>query len=312
MARLTRQAYKDLTLQQLKSFSEVCRKGSYAAAARTLVLSSPTVWEQMKGLEQHYGVQLFQRDGKGVRPTPEAERLLALVEPHLAALESAREILHQESGLVPRQITVVTNLRVLAAEISRGMRTFQESFEDVQLRMIFAREEEMKQILLAGEADFGLGLEPPGGGSPRSAVEYEWAGELGFLLLTLPDHPLAGADSLHLRDVARQPLILTDKTFSRQRVEEVFQRHQLRDDMNIVVETSSDEYTAFCVRAGMGVGIALGVPHGLLYGELAVRSLKRWFGSFRIGVLVRRGSRLPPAQLALAGAIRAEIHRVKP
>jgi DNA-binding transcriptional LysR family regulator len=312
MSRLTRQAYKDLTLQQLKSFSEVCRKGSYASAARTLVLSSPTVWEQMKGLEQHYGVPLFKRDGKGVRPTPEAERLLTLVEPHLAALEAAREILHQESGVMPRQITVVTNLRVLAAEISRGMRVLQEMHEDVRLRMIFAREEEMKQILLAGEADFGLGLEPPGGGPPETAVEYEWAGELGFLLLTLPDHPLARSRSLHLHDVARQPLIVTDRTFSRHRVEEVFRRHQLRDVMHVAVETSSDEYTAFCVRAGMGVGIALGVPHGLLYSDLAVRSLKRWFGSFRTGVLIRRGFRLPPAQVALARAIRWEVHRVKP
>jgi DNA-binding transcriptional LysR family regulator len=311
MARLNRQAYKDLTLQQLKSFSEVCRKGSYAAAARTLVLSSPTVWEQMKGLEQHFGVPLFKRDGKGVRPTPEAERLRTLVEPHLAALESAREILHQESGMTPRQITVVTNLRVLAAEISRGMRIFQENHQDVRLRMIFAREEEMRQILVAGEADFGLGIEPPRIRDSHAAVEYEWAGELGFLLLTLPDHPLARSRSMNLSDVVRQPLILTDRTFSRHRVDEVFQRHQLRDDMNVVVETSSDEYTAFCVRAGMGVGIALGVPHGLLYSELAVRSLKRWFGSFRIGVLVRCGFRLPPAQLALAGAIRAEIHRVK-
>ena len=312
MARLTRQAYKDLTLQQLKSFSEVCRKGSYASAARTLVLSSPTVWEQMKGLEQHYGVRLFKRDGKGVRPTPEAERLLALVEPHLAALEAAREILQQESGLMPRQITVVTNLRVLAAEISRGMRVFQESHADVRLRLIFAREEEMKQIVLSGEADFGLGLEPPGGGRLETAVEYEWAGELGFLLLTLPDHPLARSSSLHLRDVARQPLIVTDKTFSRLRIEEVFQRHRLRDGMRVAFETSSDEYIAYCVRAGMGVGIGLGVPHGLLYSDLAVRSLKRWFGSFRTGVMFRHGFQLPPAQVALARAISSEVHCVKP
>src|SRR5262245_33782287 len=66
MVRLPRRHYKDLTLAQLRSFSVVCRTKSYAAAARELLLTSPAVWEQMQGLERHYGRPLLVRRGNGI------------------------------------------------------------------------------------------------------------------------------------------------------------------------------------------------------------------------------------------------------
>ena len=44
MSDVRRRSYKDLTLPQLRSFCEVCRLGSYAAAARQLLLTTPAVW----------------------------------------------------------------------------------------------------------------------------------------------------------------------------------------------------------------------------------------------------------------------------
>ena len=76
--------YKDLSLQQLRSFCEICRTGGYAAAARGLLLTSPAVWEQLKALERHFGLALLERHGSGVRPTLHGERLLQLARPLLA------------------------------------------------------------------------------------------------------------------------------------------------------------------------------------------------------------------------------------
>src|SRR5439155_9258256 len=99
------------------------RRG-YAAAARVLLLTSPAVWEQMQALERHYGVRLLERHGGGVRPTAQGERLLELIGPCLAGLDSTRDVLQQGDGVAPRQLTLVTNLRVLAEEVSRAVRRF--------------------------------------------------------------------------------------------------------------------------------------------------------------------------------------------
>ena len=84
-ALLRHRPYKDLSLQQLRSFCEVCRTGGYAAAARGLLLTTPAVWEQLKALERHFGLTLLERHGSGVRPTLHvASRLLQLTRPLLA------------------------------------------------------------------------------------------------------------------------------------------------------------------------------------------------------------------------------------
>ena len=69
MDRSPRRGYKDLSLAQLRSFSVVCQRGGYAAAARELFLTTPAVWEQMHALEHHYGFRLLERRGNAVRPT---------------------------------------------------------------------------------------------------------------------------------------------------------------------------------------------------------------------------------------------------
>ena len=53
-------AYKDITLQQLRSFCETVRVGSLTAAADALGLARPTVWKQVHVLERQLGMLLLE------------------------------------------------------------------------------------------------------------------------------------------------------------------------------------------------------------------------------------------------------------
>src|SRR3954464_9225481 len=101
MASGKRRVYKEPSLARLRSFCVVCRRGGYASAARELLLTSPAVWEQMQALESYYGVDLLERHGPGGRPTVHGQRLLELIRPLLAGMDSTREFLQQEDGAVP-------------------------------------------------------------------------------------------------------------------------------------------------------------------------------------------------------------------
>src|SRR6187401_1968612 len=114
MPESKRFAFKDITLTQLRSFCEVCHLGSYAAAAREVLLTTPAVWEQVQALERHYGRALVERGAHGITPTSEGRRLLEMIEPLLAGLDSARHVLQQEDGELPAWLTLATNLRVLS------------------------------------------------------------------------------------------------------------------------------------------------------------------------------------------------------
>jgi DNA-binding transcriptional LysR family regulator len=304
-----RRAYKELSLQQLRSFCAVCRRGGYAAAARELLLTSPAVWEQMQALERHYGRRLLERSGQTVRPTAEGEHLLEMVRPLLAGLDSTKEVLHQQDGALPGQLTLATNLRVLAEEIGRGLRRFQRDYPSVRLRVCYTGND-VDQRVLGGEADVGFTLEPGPDIPCPPAVVYEPAGEVDYLLVTPRRHALLKLRPLRLTHITRHPLVLGEPAaYSRRRVQEILHRHDLTRSVAVAVETSSDEYTLSCVRAGLGVGITIGTGRGNLYRDLGVRSLSRWFGTARVGFLWKRGAHVPPAQRELARAIQAYVRR---
>jgi DNA-binding transcriptional LysR family regulator len=305
MADQKRRSYKDLSLAQLRSFCAVCRQGAYAAAARELLLTSPAVWEQMRALERQYGRRLLERRDNVIRPTLEGEHLLEMIRPLLAGLDSTKEVLQQQGGALPDRLTVATNLRVLAEEVSGGLRRFQRRYPQIRLR-VFYTGNDVEQRVLGSEADVGLTLEPGPDIPCSTAAVYEAAGEVDYLLVTPPRHPLLRQRALHLRQVIRHPLVLGEPAaYSRRRVQEILHRYNLTQELCVAVETSSDEYTLSCVRAGLGIGITVGSGQGHLYRGLGVRSLRQWFGTARLGFLWKRGAHVPPAQRELAQAIRA-------
>jgi DNA-binding transcriptional LysR family regulator len=272
-----------------------------------LLLTSPAVWEQMQALERHYGVRLLERAGQGVRPTLAGKQLLEMIQPILAGLESTRSVLSQDDGAMPGELTLITNLRVMMDEISHALRTFQRRYPKIRLRAIYTGND-VDQRVLSGEASVGFTLEP-GPAIPCSpAVVYEAAGEVDYLLVAPPRHPLLASRSLHLRQMLEYPLVLGDtNAYSRRRVQEVLHRYDLLDTLQLAVETSSDEYTLACVRAGMGIGVTVGTGRGPLYQGLKVRSLRRWFGTARVGFLWKRGAHVPPLERDLAHVIQSRL-----
>ncbi len=310
MSQRRSRPYKEMSLVQLRSFCAVCERGGYAVAARELHLTGPAVWEQVQGLERHYGVRLLERHGAGVRPTVQGRRLLEMIRPLLAGLDSTRGVLQQVDGSLPERLTLVTNLRVLVEEISAAMRAFQKQFPPVRLAVHYTSGPEVEPLVLSGTADLAFTLEP-GPDSPTSAgTIYEDACELDYLLILPPRHALARSSSLHLREITKHPLVLAEPAaYSRQRLKEILHRYDLTRSAKVAVETSSDEYTIACVRAGMGIGITMGIPHGHLYRGLAVRSLRPWFGLARAGFLWKRGVHLPPAQLEFVRIICTQVRR---
>lgn len=305
-----RRPYKELNLQQLRSFCEVCRLGGYASAARSLKLTSPTVWEQLQALGRHFELELLERDGNRVKPTLQGQRLLELARPLLAGLDSLKSALHQQEGLYPARLVIVSNLRVLAEKIGLAMSEFRWRYPSVRLFVRYAGVDEVQALTLDGSADIALTLEP-GPDEPLSpAIAYEPAGELDYLLVTPPGHALLRGKTLRPGAIVRHPLILGGSVaWARHRVQEMFHRHNLADAMNVVVETTSDEYTLACVRAGLGVGITIGYAASSTYQDLGIRLLRRMFGTARVGFMWRRGFHLPRLQREFAELLRANLSR---
>jgi DNA-binding transcriptional LysR family regulator len=296
----------NLNLAQLRSFCVLARAGSYAAAARELNFTSPAVWDQIHRLEAHYRRRLVVRRGNGVALTADGQYLLDLLEPVLAGLDSTRAALDEHAGGLPHLLTLATNLRVLAEEVALALAQFSLSHPGIRLRLIFTGNDVDRRVA-DGEADVGFTLEPGPENTPLLSVAYQPAGAVDYLLVMPQGHQLSRG-ALRLPRIAVERLVLADASgYSRRRVEEVMHRHNLASQMQIAVETSSDEYTLACVRAGLGIGITVGTGRGPLYDGLSVRSLRRWFGTARLGFLWKRGAHVLTPHRELAANIKQTL-----
>ncbi len=80
-----------LTLAQLEAFLWAVELGSVQAAARQLHLAQPTVSLRLRDLEAALGVQVFERAGRGIRPTVSGLSLLPRAKTVLREIDRIRE-----------------------------------------------------------------------------------------------------------------------------------------------------------------------------------------------------------------------------
>ena len=66
-------AFLAVTLTQLSAFLAVVRNGSVTAAAEELVVTQPSVSAAVAALERELGVELTERAGRSIKPTPAGE-----------------------------------------------------------------------------------------------------------------------------------------------------------------------------------------------------------------------------------------------
>ncbi|MFZ5832135.1 MAG: LysR family transcriptional regulator [Planctomycetota bacterium] len=297
--------YQDLSLPQLRNFCTVVSCGSYAEAARRAELSTSAVWEQVRGLERHFELLLLENRRGRIEPTPDGRRLLELVLPLLAGLDSAKQSLHQGRGQAPGMITVASGVRMLSEEVSRAVARFRGKYPEVRVRLTYADYREIERLVEEGQADVALALEPRAGQPASRRIEFEPAYELDYLVVARKGHPLLSKKRLGLSDVVEYPLIVgTPGTASRECIDEVLHRHNLLRQATVAVETNSAVVTFACARAGAGIGVTAGHREHVAALGLGVRSLRKWFGAARYVFLWTKGAYRLPMHTELAEMIR--------
>lgn len=153
-----------MNLHQLHIFATVARLGSFSRAAEELRISQPSVSIQVADLERSLGVDLFEREGRGVRLTGAgrvledyARRILSLVEEAQAAVKETtdRDVAPFEVIDHTADVGIIVRGRTLPelfAHAAEGMMSFLIPPEAVQRqarRSVAAEAEDLPGLLIA-------------------------------------------------------------------------------------------------------------------------------------------------------------------
>jgi DNA-binding transcriptional LysR family regulator len=300
--------YKEITLQQLRSFCETILRGSFTAAAAALDLAHPTVWKQVHGLEHRLGVKLVEPHGRGCRPT-EAGRLLArLASPLVTGIGSLEGLLERSRAEAAARVVVAASTRVLVEDLPECVVEFERLWPQVRVDLRQVTVEDVTAAVASGRADLGLTSHClPDPDDPRLAFEPCY--ELEIVLVTPMDHPLARRRHLQAGDLCAYPLVNALDSGENLVIRAALEELRALRIPTSRVEAWDDAVICRYVQLGFGIGLLNRVPGHPPGTNLHVRSMSHVFGRSTVYLVWKKGDLSSGPAHEFAQAVKARLGR---
>lgn len=294
-----RRYFKEVRFQQIRALVETARTGSFAAAARRLGLSTPSIWRQVRALEDEYGVPLVAVHGREVRLTPDGELLLEVASPLVDGFDSLRHVFADRSRTAVRELRIATPGTIVSSVLHDAIAEYCRSHPTVKLVLSDAPSQSAWEMLERGEVDLAITGNPSGRRLPARLTVIP-LGSYPFHILCPRSHPLATLPRITLRELLKYPLIdAGPKSSSRIQFDYAVARAGLTDRVNAAMSARHDG--AIKSYVSMGIGIALTTPpifnslSSPTRGEpLVIRDVSHLFGHERIVLLHHTMRHEPP------------------
>src|SRR5262245_29873368 len=240
-------AMKNATLRQLKVFETAARHLSFSRAAEDLHLTQPAVSMQIKLLQQHAGVALFEQLGKKVHLTPAGSELLRYSRAIIELFRQAGEAMAHCQGVSGGTLNV--------AVISAGdyffpqlLAEFARDAPGVKLNLGVFNRQQLLQQLGDNLTDLAIMVRPP---RELDTVNEPFAPH-PYVIVARPDHPLARRRRVPVSALLPEPFLTRERGSDTWNSMEDGFGAQL-SKLNFAMEIRSTETIKQAVIAGLGI-----------------------------------------------------------
>ena len=239
---------------QLKAFHAVAVHGSFTRAAERLFLSQPAISDQVRKLEERFGVLLFHRNKRSVRLTDLGERLLGITQRLFGVQAEAQELLQDSQALQTGSLVLAVDAPVhVLPQIAR----FCERYPGISVKIETGNTDESLSRLFNYQADLAL-LGRDVNDERLFSVPLRSDPMVAFVAQT---HPWASRDSICLADLDDTPLVLREVgSVTRQTLEEEMSQAGLR--IRAAIQVEGREAAREAVVVGIGVGVVSAAEFG--------------------------------------------------
>ena len=141
---------------RLQLFRAVMLHGTITSAAETLFRSPSGISRQLRDLSDDLGVELFEVDGRKIKPTPTAHLLLEHVEQLLRLWEITQVNLRAQDDDIAGNLRIGAFATALTALCPQVVSSMARDFPRLRVRVIEAEPAECFDYLLEGEIDAAL------------------------------------------------------------------------------------------------------------------------------------------------------------
>lgn len=259
---------KNATFRQLRVFNEVAKHLSFSKAAQALHLTPPAITMQIKELEGHVGLPLFDRSGRKISLTTTGEYMLVYVRKILATLKDAEDATARLQKLEMGSLTIGM-VSTATYFLPHLLAEFKRDHAGIDVKLVVGNRRQLVRMLELSEVDIAIMGRPP----EQMATRAEPFAAHPHVFIAPPDHPLMAAGEVTVAGLLGTPFIMREQgSGTRAALEEFFQRQTVQPgaDVSVAMEADSNEIIKQAVMADMGISflslhtLGLELDNGLL------------------------------------------------
>jgi aminoethylphosphonate catabolism LysR family transcriptional regulator len=234
-------------LTQLRAFHAVARCGSFTSAAEKLSLTQPSVSEHIRTLERDFGVLLFDRHKRSVRPTTLGLQLLAITDRLFETEQEALELLSEVQVLKRGFLTIGADGPAYVMDLIGHYRL---KYPSIKINLNTGNSSEVHAQLMDTKVDITIGGPVP----EDDRVVRRLIRRDPMVAYVATSHPWADRDTISIRAFQDIPIVMREPgSMTRQLTEDAFVRHCIKP--GDVFEVDGQEAARALVAAGVGASI---------------------------------------------------------
>ncbi|MBR0669676.1 LysR family transcriptional regulator [Neoroseomonas soli] len=288
-----------LTYRQLEILHAVARHGTVTAAAETLGVSQPAVSMMLRESQAAIGFPLFGRRKGRLHPTAELSVILAEMDRVFQGVARIDRLIDGIRDMTVGSVVAAATPTLADHLLPRAVAAFRRSRPGIQVALQTMDNLGVIEAVVRERVDLGFVLTP----LVAPDLQVVALDETELVCAVPTSHPLAGRDSVAVRDLPAWPLIGVGRGLPLgDLVEAAFAAEGLR--RRIAIEVTQTSVALSLVRAGAGIAIV--DPYGAMSGVPADLTLLRLHPRVSVGAaaIVQRGRALSRAARLLLATTR--------
>lgn len=237
------------TLRQLQVFEKVASHLNYSRAAEELYLSQPAVSMQIKQIEGHIGLPLFEQMGKKIFLTEAGRELFHYARSIAQQMAEMEAVFDEMKGMGKGKLTlsVVNTANYFTPKL---LAKFCQRHPNINVILQVANRDAVLKQLADNSTDLAIMGKPPEG----LDLNAESFLDNPLVVISDPEHPLAQLQHIKFCQLAQETFLSREKgSGTRSAMERVFKQHGVQPRISMEMETN--EAIKQAVQAGMGLGI---------------------------------------------------------
>ncbi|EDN69588.1 RuBisCO operon transcriptional regulator [Beggiatoa sp. PS] len=239
----------NMTLRQLTLFKAVAQHLSFTRAAAELCLTQPAVSIQIKQLEGHVGMSLFEQIGKRIFLTDAGRALYEACGDIFARLDTLETSLNELQGSIKGKlkISAVTTAGYFTSYLFKA---FLQHYPEVHFNLHVTNRNNLLERLSSNEDDLVIMGQVP---EHLQVTAHQFL-ENPLVVLASPEHPLVGQSNIPLARLAKETILVREVgSGTRLAMNRCFAAHDL--ELPTELELGSSEAIKQGVMAGLGISV---------------------------------------------------------